>query len=51
MQNENTNPETAFKTMMTLWAALVTSQIFFPVIVFLAKPELFRFDLKHPLFW
>jgi len=28
----------------------VMSQVFFPVIVFLAKPELFRFDLKRPLF-
>ncbi len=50
MQNENTTPETAFKTMMTLWAALVMSQVFFPVIVFLAKPELLQIDLKRPLF-
>ena len=35
--------------MMTIWAALVMSQVFFPVIVFFAKPELFRFDLKKPL--
>ncbi len=50
MQNENTNPEAAFKTMMTIWAALVMSQIFFPVIVFFAKPELFRFKVSRPLF-
>ena len=36
--------------MMTIWAALVMSQVFFPVIVFFAKPELFRFDLSKPLF-
>lgn len=36
--------------MMIFWAALVMSQVFFPVIVFFAKPELFRFDLKKPPF-
>ncbi len=50
MQNEVTNPETTFKTMMTIWAALVVSQMFFPVIVFFTKPEIFRFDLQKPLF-
>lgn len=50
MENESTNPETAFGTMMTIWAALVMSQMFFPVIVFFAKPELFRFDLTKSLF-
>ncbi len=50
MPNDKINPEAAFKTMMTIWAALVVSQVFFPVIVFFAKPELFRFDQKRPLF-
>lgn len=50
MQNENTNPEAAYTTMMTIWAALVTSQVFFPLIVFFVKPELFRFDLSKPPF-
>ena len=50
MQNDKVNPEAAFKTMMSIWAALVMSQVFFPLIVFFAKPELFRFDLSKPLF-
>ena len=36
--------------MMTIWAALVMSQVFFPVIIFFAKPELFQFDVTRPLF-
>jgi F0F1-type ATP synthase membrane subunit c/vacuolar-type H+-ATPase subunit K len=49
MQNEKINPEAAYGTILTIWAALLMSQFMFLVIVFFAKPELFKFDFTKPL--
>lgn len=50
MKNDNINIEGVFHTMMIIWGALAISQLFFPVIVFAAKPEIFRLNLNPPLF-
>ena len=49
MSNENINPEGAYKTLIILWFALLMSQVMFLVIIFVAKPEVFRFDFTKPL--
>ncbi|MBK8303032.1 MAG: hypothetical protein WBC19_08115 [Pyrinomonadaceae bacterium] len=49
MKNDKINTDGVFQTMMIIWGSLAVSQLFFPVIVFGAKPELFRFD-RTPLF-
>lgn len=49
MQNEKINPEQAYTTTVVIWAALVMSQMIFPVILYFVKPEMFRFDLTRPL--
>lgn len=49
MQNEKINPEGAYGTLLTVWAALLMSQFMFLVIVFFIKPELFKFDFTKPL--
>lgn len=49
MQNEKINPEGAHVTLLTVWGALLMSQFLFLVIVFFAKPELFKFDFTKPL--
>lgn len=49
MQNEKTNVEGAYKTLIILWFALLMSQIMFLVIIFITKPEMFKFDLSKPL--
>ncbi len=49
MQNEKTNVEGAYKTLIILWFALLMSQIMFLVIIFITKPEMFKFDLSKPV--
>ncbi len=49
MQNDKINPEQAYTTLMIIWFALLVSQGIFVVVIFFAKPELFRFDLTQPL--
>lgn len=49
MQNEKINPEGAYGTLLTIWAALLMSQFMFLVLVFFTKPELFKFDITKPL--
>jgi hypothetical protein len=38
-----------YKTLVVLWFALLSSQILFLVVVYLAKPELFAFDPSRSL--
>jgi F0F1-type ATP synthase membrane subunit c/vacuolar-type H+-ATPase subunit K len=45
----NTNVETQYRTMTILWAALLMSQFLFLVMIFIVKPELYRFDFSKPL--
>lgn len=47
MQNSNT--EQSYKTLMIIWFALVVSQVLFLVVIFFAKPELFRLNFAQPL--
>lgn len=44
------NIEPIYKTQMTLWFAFVMSQIMFVVIIYFAKPEVFKFDFSQNLF-
>lgn len=43
------NVEQSYKTLMLIWFALLASQIMFLVVIFFAKPEVFRFDFGKPL--
>ena len=49
MQNQNINPERAYRTLVIIWAALLFSQMMFLVVIFFAKPEILRFDSAKPL--
>jgi hypothetical protein len=46
---QNSNVEQNYKTLLVIWAALLFSQIMLLVVVFFAKPEVFRFDFTKPL--
>ena len=48
MQSSNT--EQNYKTLALIWFALLASQVMFLVVIFFAKPEVFRFDFSKPLF-
>ena len=48
--NENKmDAEQAYRTLLIIWAALVVSQVLFLVLLFVVKPELFKFDMSKPL--
>ncbi len=47
--NQNINPEGAYRTLVLLWFALLISQVMFLVIIFVAKPEVYRFDFSKPI--
>lgn len=49
MANENINPEQAYRTLVIIWVALLFSQVMFLVVIFFAKPEVFKFDWTKPL--
>jgi uncharacterized membrane protein (DUF485 family) len=49
MQNQNINPEGAYRTLVTIWAALFMAQFLFLVVIYFARPEVFRFDFSKPL--
>jgi hypothetical protein len=42
------NVEQSYKTLVIIWLALLASQVIFLVVIFFAKPEVFRFDLTKP---
>lgn len=46
---QNTNAEQSYKTLRIIWAALLFSQFMFVVVIWFAKPELFKFDFTQPL--
>lgn len=50
MQNENPSIEKQYQTLAILWFALLFSQVLFLVVVYFARPELYRFDFSRPLF-
>ncbi len=50
MQSQKTNVEQQYRISTIIWLALLVSQIMLLVVIFFAKPEVFRFDLsKSPL--
>jgi hypothetical protein len=49
MENQKTNIEQIYRTLVVLWFALFISQFLFLVVIFFVKPELFRFDFSQPL--
>lgn len=49
MQNEKTNVEGTYKTLVIIWFALLMSQIMFLVVIFMTKPEVFKLDFSKPL--
>ena len=49
MKNEKINAEGAYKTLVIIWFALLMSQVMFLVVIFIAKPEVFKFDFTKPL--
>jgi len=46
---QNSKVEQSYKTLALIWAALLFSQVIFLVIVFFAKPEVFKFDPNKPV--
>ena len=48
---QNSNPVETYKTLMMIWFALLVSQITLFVVVYFAKPEVFRFDSSKPFFF
>lgn len=49
METGKTSAESAYKTLMLLWFALLISQVMFLVVLYFAKPEIFRFDFAKPI--
>lgn len=49
MQNQNINPEQAYRTLVIIWLALLFSQFLFLVLIYFVKREVFRFDFTKPL--
>jgi hypothetical protein len=49
MQKQSTPIKVKYETLVIIWAALLMSQLLFLLVVFVAKPELFRLDLAQPL--
>jgi hypothetical protein len=39
----------SYKTLVIIWFALLVSQILFLVVIFFAKPEVYKFDFSKPL--
>ncbi len=48
---QNSNPVETYKTLLMIWFALLVSQITLLIVVFFAKPEVFRFDFSKPFFF
>lgn len=46
---QRTNVEPIYKTLAVIWFALLFSQVMLLVVVYFAKPEIFRFDFSKPL--
>lgn len=43
------NVEQNYKTLTIIWFAMLFSQVMLLVVVFFAKPDIFRFDLSKPI--
>ena len=49
MKDGKINVEQMYRTLAILWFTLFISQVLFLVVIFLTKPELFRFDFSKSL--
>ena len=49
MQNQKTDTEPIYKTLMLIWFAMLMSQVMFVVMAFVVKPELLAFDMTKPV--
>lgn len=49
MENNTQNPEEAYTTNVVIWAALLMSQLMFFGLIYMTKPELFRFEFTQPI--
>lgn len=49
MQNQNSNVEGQYRTLTIVWFALLVSQLLLLVVIYFAKPEVFRFDFSKSL--
>ncbi len=43
------NIEQSYRTLAIIWFALLFSQVMFLVVIFLSKPDLFKFDSDKPV--
>lgn len=43
------NIEAQYKSMLIIWAALLMSQLLFVLMLFLTRPNLFKFDFSKPI--
>lgn len=49
METQNSSIESMYKTTVIVWAAIFFSQILLLVVIYFAKPEIFRFDFSKPV--
>jgi F0F1-type ATP synthase membrane subunit c/vacuolar-type H+-ATPase subunit K len=49
MQNQKLNVEAQYRVLTVVWIALLFSQLLLLVVLFFARPEVFRFDLSKSL--
>ena len=45
----NYSLEQGYKTMIVIWAAMLFSQLMLLVVIYFAKPEVYKFDFSKPL--
>jgi F0F1-type ATP synthase membrane subunit c/vacuolar-type H+-ATPase subunit K len=43
------NVEQSYRTLILIWFALLNSQLILLLVLYFAKPEIFRFDFSKPL--
>ena len=48
MENQKINVEQMYRGMMMIWFSLVVSQFLFVLVVYLVKPNLFKFEFDQP---
>ena len=46
---QNPNIEQQYRTLVIIWAVLLMSQFIFLVLIYIIKPEVFKFDFSKPL--
>src|ERR1700742_2767735 len=49
MQKQKIDPAKAQQTFTIIWFALLFSQFLFLVLIYVGRPEVFRFDLSRPV--